>query len=177
MTPASYGKGGRGAQIRFDIASCGLGQILVARTDVGVCSVMLGEAAGELETRLRAEFFAAQIERDDDGLSAETETILASLRARMPSPQLPLDVRATAFEARVWLELTRLGRGEVVSYGELAARLEMPQAVRAVAAACGRNPVALVHPCHRVVGKGGALTGYRWGLERKKKLLETEMSG
>lgn len=174
MTPASYGKGGLGAQIRFTMARCELGQLLLARTDVGVCSVMLGEDESELETRLRDEFFVAQIARDDQNLRPETEIVLASLRGRMPSPILPLDVRATAFQARVWLELTRLPRGETVSYGELATRMGMPKSVRAVAAACAQNPVALVHPCHRVVGRNGELTGYRWGLERKKLLLELE---
>lgn len=174
MTPASYGKGGLGAQIRFAMAPCELGFVLVARTEVGVCSVMLGDDEITLQTRLKSEFFAARITRDDTALRAEIETVVASLRGQMPSPILPLDVRATAFEARVWLELTRLKRGETVSYGELATRMKMPKSTRAVASACARNPVALVHPCHRVVGKGGELSGYRWGLERKRKLLQLE---
>lgn len=174
MTPASYGKGGKGAEIRFACAPCELGFVLVARTDVGVCSVMLGDDETALESRLRDEFFAAQITRDEADLPHEIKFVLAHLRGAAPSPTLPLDVRATAFQAKVWLELTKIKRGKTLSYGDLAARLEMPQAVRAVAAACGQNPVALVHPCHRVVGKNGALTGYRWGLKRKKALLEAE---
>ncbi len=174
MTPASYGKGGKGAAICFAAAPCELGFVLVARTEVGVCSVMLGDDEIALEAQLRAEFFAAQIRRDEADLQVEIEIVLGHLRGAAPSPILPLDVRATAFQGRVWLELTKIQRGETVSYGELAARLEVPQAVRAVAAACGRNPVALLHPCHRVVGKNGELTGYRWGLERKLALLELE---
>ncbi len=175
MTPASYGKGGLGATIRFATAACELGRILVARTAVGVCSVTLGDDESELETRLRAEFFAAKITRDDGDLESEIEHVTALLRGQMPSQMLPLDIRATAFQARVWLELTRLKRGETISYGELATRLEMPAASRAVASACGQNPVALVHPCHRVVGKNGELRGYRWGVERKRRLLGLEL--
>jgi AraC family transcriptional regulator of adaptative response/methylated-DNA-[protein]-cysteine methyltransferase len=174
MTPASYGKGGAGAEIIFTLARCELGLILVARTAIGVCSVALGDDDESLETALRNEFFAAKIERDDDNLRGELEIVLNSMKESMPSPILSLDVRASAFQWRVWQELTRIGRGETVSYGELAARMKIPQSVRAVAAACGKNPVALVHPCHRVVGKNGALTGYRWGIERKRALLETE---
>ncbi|PQV63623.1 DNA-O6-methylguanine--protein-cysteine S-methyltransferase /Transcriptional regulator Ada [Abditibacterium utsteinense] len=174
MTPASYGKGGAGAAINFAISSCELGEILVARTTIGVCSVALGDDEFSLETALRAEFFAAQIARDDAKLGAEIEAVLRLLRGQEPSALLPLDVRATAFQARVWRELTKIARGETVSYGELAQRLEMPKSVRAVAAACGKNPVALVHPCHRVVGKSGELTGYRWGIERKRALLNRE---
>ena len=174
MTPASYGKGGAGAHIVFAVARCELGLILVARTEIGVCSVALGDEEIALENGLKTEFFAAKIARDDEKLRGELEIVLESMKNAMPSPILRLDVRATAFQWRVWREMTRIGRGETVSYGELAARLEIPSAVRAVAAACGKNPVALVHPCHRIVGKNGALTGYRWGLERKRSLLESE---
>ncbi|HEX9997752.1 MAG TPA: methylated-DNA--[protein]-cysteine S-methyltransferase, partial [Abditibacterium sp.] len=156
MTPASYGKGGAGAEIIFTLARCELGFILVARTKIGVCSVALGDDEESLETSLRTEFFAAKIEREDDNLRGELEIVLNSMKESMPSPILSLDVRASAFQWRVWQELTRIGRGETVSYGELAARMKIPQSVRAVAAACGKNPVALVHPCHRVVGKNGA---------------------
>ena len=186
MTPASYGKGGAGASIWFAIARCdgngpdesgclnNLGWILVARTEVGVCSVALGDDESALETQLRAEFFAAQIGRDERELQDEIETVLQLLRGQEPSILLPLDVRATAFQARVWRELQNIRRGETVSYGELSQRLEMPQAVRAVASACGKNPLAILTPCHRVIGKGGELTGYRWGLERKRTLLKGE---
>jgi AraC family transcriptional regulator of adaptative response/methylated-DNA-[protein]-cysteine methyltransferase len=176
MTPATYGKGGAGAEISFATAPCDLGYLLVARTEVGVCSVALGDDPQSLERALRKEFFAAHIERDYRKLVADIEVVLLHLQGNSPSVVLPLDLRATAFQWRVWKELTRLQRGETVSYGELASRLEMPGAVRAVASACGKNPVALVHPCHRVVGKSGEMTGYRWGIERKKRLLESEKS-
>jgi len=174
MTPASYGKGGVCASIRFAFAPCELGWVLIARTDVGVCSVALGEDVAYLEAALRAEFFAAIIERDDDALKGELETVLDSLSGHTAFPALAIDIRATAFQWRVWKELQRLERGETVSYGQLAQRIGDPKAVRAVASACARNPVALVHPCHRVVGKNGSLAGFRWQIERKKKLLELE---
>lgn len=174
MTPASYGKGGLGARIRFSTARCELGHVLVARTEVGVCSVALGDDESELETQLREEFSRAEISRDDESLKRELELVVSSTKGQTDWSSLPLDVQATAFQWRVWRELGLLKRGETVSYGELANRMDLPKSVRAVAAACGRNPVALVHPCHRVVGKDGALTGYRWGLERKRLLLELE---
>lgn len=174
MTPATYAKGGANTLVRFAIRGCELGFVLVARTAVGVCSVALNDDAEKLEMQLRDEFFAATIERDDEQLQPELETILDSLNGKTAFPDLTLDVRATAFQARVWRELQRLERGEVVSYSDLAERIGEPKAVRAVASACARNPVALVHPCHRVVGKDGAARGFRWCIERKKKLLERE---
>ncbi len=177
MTPATYGKGGKGAKIRFAVAPCFLGWILVAKTEIGVCSVALGDSPEELEADLRREFFAAEIQADNSALKSELEVILAALEGHEPLPQLPLDIRATAFQARVWRELRQIARGKTVSYGELAAQLGDKNAVRAVARACASNPVALVTPCHRVVGKNGELTGFRWGLERKKRLLEHERAG
>ncbi len=174
MTPATYAKGGAGAMIRFAVAPCELGFVLVARTPVGVCSIALGDSTEELEMGLRGEFFAADIERDDLGLKEELTAVLESLEGKTAFPDLPLDVRATAFQARVWKELQRIERGERISYSELAQRLGEPKAVRAVASACARNPVALVHPCHRVVGKDGAARGFRWSVERKRRLLERE---
>ena len=173
----TYAKGGAGARIRFAIAPCALGALLVARTDKGVCSVKLGGDETELEARLRDEFPAASLERDDAGLRDELEAVLDLLQGQEPHPELPLDIRATAFQWRVWKELTRIPRGQTLSYGQLAAKLGTPNAVRAVAGACARNPVALVHPCHRVVGSDGKLTGYRWGVERKRKLLQLERDG
>ena len=174
MTPATYGRGGKGAQIRFCVAPCALGFLLVAATQTGVCSVALGDGKSELESGLRTEFFAATIERDDAQLRAYLALILASLQGREPHLDLPLDVRATAFQWRVWRELRAIGRGETRSYSQIAAALEQPTATRAVARACATNPVALVVPCHRVVRENGALAGYRWGLERKKQLLDGE---
>ncbi len=174
MTPATYAKGGADTAIRFAIQPCEMGFVLVARTQKGVCSVALGDNENALETQLRDEFFAATIERDDAALQSELNTVLDSLSGKTAFPDLVLDVRATAFQARVWKELQGLKRGETISYSGLAQRLGEPKAVRAVASACARNPVALVHPCHRVVGKDGATRGFRWCIERKKKLLARE---
>ncbi len=175
MTPATYKRGGVGAAIRFAFAPSEVGVVLVARTERGVCSLALGEGEAELEAGLRKEFFAAaDISRDDAGLKGEMECVLASLAGDSAFPDLPLDVRATALQARVWRELQHIGRGETVSYSALAARIGQPTAVRAVASACARNPVALVHPCHRVVGKNGELSGFHWNIERKRRLLERE---
>jgi len=176
MTPASYGKGGVNTVIRFSTAPCELGFLLVARTEKGVCSVALGQGVGELEAQLKEEFFAATIERDDEQLREEIATVLAALEGKTDFPDLKLDVRATAFQWRVWKELQRLGRGETISYSQLAQRVGNDKAVRAVASACARNPVALVHPCHRVVGKSGSMAGFRWQIERKQKLLALEAS-
>jgi len=174
MTPATYAKGGAKTLIRFGIAPCELGFVLVARTDIGVCSVALGDDEDALQTQLRDEFFAATIERDEPALEPELQLVLDSLDGKTAFPNLALDVRATAFQARVWKELQRIERGEKITYSQLAERIGEPKAVRAVASACARNPVALVHPCHRVVGKDGASRGFRWCIERKKKLLERE---
>lgn len=174
MTPATHGRGGLGAQIRFCVAPCELGFVLVASTPSGVCSVQLGDVAAELERALQSEFFAASIERDDMGLTPQLARILELLSGKSPHFDLPLDVRATAFQWRVWCELTAIARGQTRSYSQIAAAIEQPTATRAVARACATNPVALVVPCHRVVRESGELAGYRWGLERKKRLLELE---
>lgn len=174
LTPATYSHGGRGAHIWFGVAPCELGFLLAATTQVGVCSVALRDDEKALETELRAEFFAATIERDDARLFLQLETIKRILTGEIVSHDLPLDVRATAFQARVWRELRAIPSGQTRSYAQVAAALEMPTASRAVARACATNPVALVVPCHRVVRGDGNLAGYRWGIERKKSLLERE---
>ena len=174
MTPATYGRGGKNAFIWFGVAPCQFGLILVATTANGVCSVALGEDEHSLETELRAEFFAAAIERDDARLSEYLQTIIQLCEGQQLHHSLPLDVRATAFQARVWRELREIPRGQTRSYAQIAVNLEMPSASRAVARACATNPIALVVPCHRVVRGDGGLAGYRWGIERKKWLLEME---
>lgn len=173
MTPATYGKGGAGANIRFTCVPCSLGQLLVARTDKGVCAVRLGDDETQLEASLRDEFFAATLIRDDAAIR-EVEAVLGLLEGTEPNPTLPLDVRATAFQWRVWEGLRAIPRGETRSYAQLAAQLGQPTAARAVARACATNPIAIVNPCHRVIGSDGNLRGFRWCLERKKKLLENE---
>ena len=174
MTPATYGRGGAGATIWFGVAPCELGQILVATTEVGVCSIALGADEAALEAALRAEFSAAQIERDDARLGEHLPVAVALARGENVPHALPLDVRATAFQARVWRELRVIPRGQTRTYAEIAEALEQPTAARAVARACATNPVALVTPCHRVVRGDGSLAGYRWGVERKQQLLERE---
>lgn len=174
MTPASYARGGAGARIMFTIAPCELGRILVAATTRGLCAVRLGDSDAELEATLRTEFPEAEISQDPRALGEYVEAILAHLAGRQTSQELPLDVRATAFQRRVWEELRRIPFGSTRSYREVAESLGQPTAVRAVAGACAANPLALITPCHRVVREDGSLSGYRWGVERKAKLLEQE---
>ena len=183
MTPGTFRRGGQGAHIRFTLAASPLGRLLVAATERGICAVRLGDDDQELASALRQDYPQATLERvaGGDPLEDWLEIILESLS---PSPDsapaaldaLPLDVRATAFEWRVWRELQRIPRGATRSYGEVAAAVGAPNAARAVGRACGANRVALVVPCHRVVGARGKLGGYRWGVERKQRLLAGEGS-
>ncbi len=176
MTPASYAKGGAGATIAFSLAASPLGRLLVAATERGVCAVCLGDDDDALEVELRRDFPAAEIRRDDGALSAHLSAVLGHLDGRLGRLDLPLDVRATAFQWQVWRALAAIPRGETRSYGAIAADLGRPAAARAVGRACGLNPVAVVIPCHRAVGGDGGLTGYRWGVERKRRLLDLEKS-
>lgn len=175
MTPASYAKGGKGAAIAYAIADSPLGRLLVATTAQGVCFVALGRDDRETEQALRAEFPAAdRLERDEARLAPALESVVAFLEGKRPHAALPLDVQATAFQRRVWQELLAIPVGETRSYSDIAAALDLPKAQRAVGSACARNPVALLIPCHRVTRDDGALGGYRWGLARKKQLLDVE---
>jgi AraC family transcriptional regulator, regulatory protein of adaptative response / methylated-DNA-[protein]-cysteine methyltransferase len=177
MTPGTYRRGGEGAAITFAITPTPLGHMLVAATERGLCAVRFGESATELEHGLRQEFHAAQLRRDDAALGPYVEPLLASLRGGKTTIDLPLDIRATAFQKKVWETLQQIPRGETRSYSEVAREIGDPRAVRAVARACASNPVAVAVPCHRVVRSDGALAGYRWGVERKKKLLDAEDVG
>ena len=150
--------------------------MLVAATERGLCAVRFGESASELERGLREEFHAAELHRDDAAMRRYVEPLLASIRGENTIVDLPLDVRATAFQKKVWETLRQIPRGETRSYTDVAREIGDPQAVRAVARACASNPVALAVPCHRVVRSDGDLAGYRWGIERKKKLLASERS-
>ena len=175
MTPATYARGGAGLGIAYVTVPTSLGRLLVAATERGVCRVALGDSAALLEADLLAEFSAARVVQDKSGkLHGWVTSILAYLDGREPDLDLPLDIRATAFQRRVWQELQRIPFGKTRSYAEVARRIGKPTATRAVARACGTNPVALVIPCHRVVRENGDLGGYRWGLDRKKALLEKE---
>jgi len=173
MTPASYAKGGKGALIAYTIVDSDFGHVLVAATERGVCMVSLDEDDGYLESELRADYPEAEIVRDDDAIAPWVEAVLDTLTGP-PHPDLPLDIRATAFQAQVWEQLLAIPRGETRTYAEIAARLGKPGAARAVGRACATNPVSLVVPCHRAVGSDGKLHGYRWGLERKQALLARE---
>jgi len=178
MTPATYGRGGRGMRIIYTIADCPLGRVLVAATERGVCSVALGDADSELTAALFAEYPNAAIDSKDTVISPSLNlwlnSVLAHLNGKSPRIELPLDIQATAFQWRVWEELRRIPLGSTKSYQEIANAIGKPKAVRAVAGACAGNHVALVIPCHRVIRENASLGGYRWGIDRKKKLLESE---
>jgi AraC family transcriptional regulator of adaptative response/methylated-DNA-[protein]-cysteine methyltransferase len=174
MTPARYRRGGPGLTITFSIVPSSLGHVLVAATSRGICSVRLGDDAQALEDELRREFAHATIARADRDLAQTVTDVLAYVDDAAHRPDLPLDIRATAFQERVWKALREIAPGTTATYSQLAAGIGQPGAARAVAAACAANPVALLVPCHRVVGKTGSLTGYRWGLNRKREILARE---
>jgi AraC family transcriptional regulator of adaptative response/methylated-DNA-[protein]-cysteine methyltransferase len=176
MTPASYAAGGRGAHIRFAITDSPLGRVLAAATDKGLCMVSLAAEDSLLEAELHRDFAQAEIARDDTALRPLMDGVLAHLNGSGPAEALPLDVRATAFQWLVWRALTAIPNGETRTYGELAAALGKAGAARAVGRACATNPVSLVIPCHRAVGADGSLTGYRWGVARKRAMLARERS-
>lgn len=160
--------------IRYAIVAFPLGRLLVGATERGVCSVCLGDDENELEKSLNLEYPAAHVNRDDAAFAEHVDAILRCLRGENSHADLPLDVQATAFQWRVWRELQAIPYGETRTYGAIARAIGSPTAVRAVANACARNRAALVIPCHRAVREGGGLGGYRWGIERKKALLEGE---
>lgn len=176
MTPGTYRRGGQGVMITYAVVPSALGRILVAATTRGVCAVRFGDSATRLEQELRSEFHAATLVRDEAAMRPYVQPLLASLRGERVTIDLPLDVRATAFQKRVWDALRRIPTGETRSYREVAEEIGEPSAVRAVARACATNPVAVAVPCHRVVRSDGELAGYRWGIARKRKLLEQERS-
>ena len=175
MAPGAYRAGGLDARIGYTIGSSPLGKLLIAATERGLCAVILGDNDAQLIRDLHTQFPKAQIEFDSN-LHPRLEEVLSQFTEHPAALDLPLDLRATAFQMRVWEALRRIPRGETRSYAEVAQSLGNPKAVRAVARACATNPVAVVIPCHRVIGSDGKLTGYRWGQERKKKLLELEKS-
>ena len=175
MTPAKYARGGAGVGIAYITVPTSLGRLLVAATERGVCRVALGDNAGALEQDLLAEFPEARVVQDKSGkVHGWVTSILAYLDGREPDLDLPLDIRATAFQRRVWQELQRIPFGQTRTYGDVARLIGRPNATRAVAQACATNPVALIIPCHRVVRENGELGGYRWGMDRKRSLLEKE---
>lgn len=174
MTPTEYRRGGKNVAIRYAIADSPLGKMLVAATETGLCAVTFGSLESELEDDLAARFPASDRKRDEAELGSIVKQILGQMTEHPVALELPLDVRATVFQRRVWEALRSIPRGQTRTYSQIAEEIGQPTAVRAVARACATNPVALVVPCHRVIGRDGTLTGYRWGVERKKKLLELE---
>lgn len=177
MTPATYRQGGAGMRIEYTIVDSPLGRLLAGATARGISALYLGESGDKLEAALRKEYPRAELIRDSTGpenLRGWVEKILAHLRGSEPHLDLPTDVQATAFQRRVWEELRRIPYGATCSYTEIARKIGRPSAVRAVARACATNPVSVVVPCHRVVREDGKLAGYRWGIGRKRTLLEHE---
>lgn len=178
MTPATYAKGGAGARIDFTVVDSDYGRVLVAATRKGIAAVFLGDDDRALEKNLKQDFPAAEIARNDPALEARVKGVLARLYGRKPSAldaaDVPLDIVGTAFQWKVWKELIRIPAGETRTYGEIARRIGEPKAARAVGRACATNQAAGVIPCHRAVGASGALTGYRWGIARKERLLADE---
>jgi AraC family transcriptional regulator of adaptative response/methylated-DNA-[protein]-cysteine methyltransferase len=174
MTPLKYRKGGEGMHIRYTITDCKLGRLAVAMTAEGICCVCIDDDDEVLEKRLFDEYPAAEIQRDDQVMAEWVEQFLAFLNGWQPHFNLPLDVRATTFQLRVWQSLLEIPYGETRSYREIAEAIGQPNAFRAVANACAANPVPLVVPCHRVIRSDGDIGGYGLGVERKRVLLEQE---
>jgi AraC family transcriptional regulator of adaptative response/methylated-DNA-[protein]-cysteine methyltransferase len=174
MPPATYRRGGAGQRIAYALDTCSLGKVLVARTTHGLCAILLGDEAPPLVDDLRRRFPQAEVEADHGLLAESLARVVACIDAPGTALDLPLDIRGTAFQQRVWLALRAIPAGQTTTYSELAERIDAPRAVRAVAAACAANPLAVVVPCHRVLRRDGDLAGYRWGLERKRALLERE---
>lgn len=174
MTPTIYRRGGQGMQIGYTIVNCPLGRLLIAATERGICAISLGDSDTVLESALVHEYPAAEIQRDGAGFSQWVDALLSHLSGQQPHLDLPLDVQATAFQWRVWEELRAIPYGSTRSYSEVARAIGQPEAARAVARACATNPVPLLIPCHRVVREDGSSGGYRWGTERKQRLLEQE---
>lgn len=176
MAPQVFRRGGKGEIIRFAIGQCSLGAILVASSEKGVCSILLGDDAETLAADLQDRFPHAEI----IGADADYEKLIAEVVGFVETPRLasdlPLDVRGTAFQQRVWQALREIPAGTTLSYREVAEKIGSPRSVRAVAGACAANAIAVAIPCHRVVRTDGGLSGYRWGVERKRRLLDREAS-
>ena len=176
MTPARYRAGGSNVAIRHAVANTPLGLVLVAATDQGICSIRFGDSRSGLEDELKKEFPNANFAGADKVLLGWVKSVVRQIRQPATNLNLPLDARGTAFQHQVWEALRTIPPGQTRSYTDVAHQLGKPAAVRAVARACATNPVAVVIPCHRVLGRDGSLRGYRWGMERKRKLLDREMA-
>jgi AraC family transcriptional regulator of adaptative response/methylated-DNA-[protein]-cysteine methyltransferase len=177
MTPTAFRAGGVGAAIRFAVGECSLGSILVAATEKGICAILLGDDPDALVRDLQDRFPKAELIGGDAGFERVVATVVGFVEAPAQGLDLPLDLRGTAFQRRVWQALREIPNGSTASYAEIAARIGRPKAVRAVARACAANAIAVAIPCHRVVRTDGTLSGYRWGVARKRALLEREAAG
>ena len=177
MTPDKYRRGAIAAPIRYTCADSPLGRMLIAATDKGICTIQFADSDEELEYGLKREFPFALRKRDDLAMGSWKRDLLRQMRGQKLNGALPLDIQATAFQRRVWSYLQSISFGSTRSYGQVARAIGQPTATRAVARACATNPVAVAIPCHRVVRENGDLAGYRWGLERKKALLDLERKG
>jgi AraC family transcriptional regulator of adaptative response/methylated-DNA-[protein]-cysteine methyltransferase len=174
MTPTNYRAGGANTEIRFAVGECSLGSILVARSEKGVCAILLGDDPDALVRELQDRFPRAELIGGDAGFEDLVARVVGFVEAPRQGLDLPLDVRGTAFQQRVWQALQEIPPGRTASYTEIARQIGAPKAVRAVAQACAANGLAVAIPCHRVVRNDGALSGYRWGVERKRALLDRE---
>jgi AraC family transcriptional regulator of adaptative response/methylated-DNA-[protein]-cysteine methyltransferase len=174
MTPTRYRAGGAGTRIRFAVGECSLGSILVAQSERGVCAIFLGDDPDRLARDLQDRFPNAQLEGGDAAFEGLVAKVVGFVEAPATTLDLPLDVRGTAFQQRVWQAMRDIAPGETASYSELARRIGAPKSTRAVAAACAANVLAVAIPCHRVVRSDGGLSGYRWGVERKRALIARE---
>jgi AraC family transcriptional regulator, regulatory protein of adaptative response / methylated-DNA-[protein]-cysteine methyltransferase len=174
MKADTYRRGAIGVPLRYTMMDSPAGRVLIGATQKGVCTIRMGASDAELEHGLRREFPFAFRKRDDAGMAEHRTALAKYFQGKTANPQLPLDIQATSFQRRVWEHLQNIAPGKTESYSQVAVALGQPTATRAVARACATNPVALAIPCHRVVGRDGKLTGYRWGVERKRKLLEME---
>ncbi len=177
MKPTAFRAGGEGATIRFAVAGCSLGSILVAASERGICSITLGDDPDSLVTGLQDRFPRAELIGGNRGFERWVAKVIAFVERPATGLNLPLDVQGTAFQQRVWQKLCEIPWGKTCTYSELAGKIGEPRATRAVAQACASNPIAVAIPCHRVVRTDGSLSGYRWGIERKAKLLESERKG
>lgn len=174
MAPKRFRNGGAGEVIRFAVGQCSLGAVLVASSARGVCAILLGDDPEPLVRDLQARFPKAELIGGDAAYEQLVARVIGAIEAPRTGWDLPLDIRGTAFQQRVWQALRGIPAGCTLSYAELAERLGLPRAVRAVAGACAANALAVAIPCHRVVRRDGSLSGYRWGVERKRDLLERE---
>jgi AraC family transcriptional regulator of adaptative response/methylated-DNA-[protein]-cysteine methyltransferase len=176
MTAKAYRQGGAGTEICFAVGECSLGSILVAATDRGVCAIQMGDDPDKLVRALQDRFARAVLRAGDAAFDQTVASVVGLVESPRDGFDLPLDLRGTAFQTRVWQALRQIPLGTTITYAELAARLGQPTAQRAVAQACGANPVAVAIPCHRVVRTDGGLGGYRWGIDRKDELLRRELA-